>query len=102
MEVSQAIKERRAYRSLAPVELTADLIRDLAENASLAPSCFNNQPWRFVFVRSPQRIREMHEALSSGNKWAHSASMIIAVFSKKKTIVLSKIENITSLTVGLR
>jgi len=26
----------------------------------------------------------MREALSSGNKWAHSASMIIAVFSKKE------------------
>ena len=26
----------------------------------------------------------MHEALSEGNKWAHFASMIIAVFSKKE------------------
>ncbi|MFQ6037607.1 MAG: nitroreductase family protein [Candidatus Aminicenantales bacterium] len=84
MEVYQAIMQRRAYRSLIPVEISDSLIRDLAESASLAPSCFNNQPWRFVFVRSPQMLERMQEALSSGNEWAYVASMIIAVFSRKE------------------
>lgn len=44
MDVKEAIRERRAYRSLDPVEITESLIRDLAESAQLAPSCFNNQP----------------------------------------------------------
>ncbi len=82
MDVHQAIQERRAYRSLSPVEITDDLIEDLASRAQLAPSCFNNQPWRFVFVRSAEMLEKMHEALSSGNVWAHAASLIIAVFSK--------------------
>ncbi|MEE8603953.1 MAG: nitroreductase family protein [Candidatus Aminicenantaceae bacterium] len=84
MDVSQAIKERRAYRSLISVRIPDDLIEDLARSAQLAPSCFNNQPWRFVFVRSPEMLERMHEALSSGNVWAHAASMIIAVLSKKE------------------
>ena len=84
MDVSQAIKERRAYRSLISVRIPDDLIEDLARSAQLAPSSFNNQPWRFVFVRSPEILERMHEALSSGNVWAHAASMIIAVFSKKE------------------
>jgi nitroreductase len=84
MDVYQAIQGRRAYRSLSPVEITDDLIQDLARHAQLAPSCFNNQPWRFVFVRSPKMLERMHEALSSGNVWAHAASLIIAVFSKKE------------------
>jgi nitroreductase len=84
MDVSQAIQERRAYRSLDPVEITEDLIQDLSQHAQLAPSCFNNQPWRFVFVYKPDGLEEMHGALSSGNEWARSSSMIIAVFSKKK------------------
>jgi nitroreductase len=50
MDVKRAIEERRAYRSLDPAGITDDLINDLAESARLAPSCFNNQPWRFVFV----------------------------------------------------
>jgi nitroreductase len=82
MDVHRAIQERRAYRSLSPVEITDDLIEDLAHSARLAPSCFNNQPWRFVFVRNPEMLARMHDALSSGNVWAHSASLIIAVFSK--------------------
>lgn len=82
MDVERAIQERRAYRSLDPVEITEELIRDLAESARLAPSCFNNQPWRFVFVHDPETLKELHTALSRGNEWAHNASMIIAVFSK--------------------
>jgi len=84
MDVHQAIHERRAYRSLIPVEIPDDLIENLARSAQLAPSCFNNQPWRFVFVRSPKMLEKMKDALSSGNIWAHEASMIIAVFSKEE------------------
>ncbi len=84
MDVIQAIKERRAYRSLAPVEITEDLVKDLAGSAVLAPSCFNNQPTRFVFVYDSDVLMKMREALSQGNRWAHAASMIIVVFSKKE------------------
>ncbi len=83
MDVSQAIRERRAYRSLAPLDVTESLILDLAESARFSPSCSNLQPWRFVFVSDPDVLREMHGALSEGNRWARSASLIIAVFSRE-------------------
>lgn len=82
MDVNQAIRERRAYRSLAPIAVTEELIRDLAESARLSPSCFNNQPWRFVFVYDQAILKEIHSILSRGNRWAQLASMIIAVFSR--------------------
>lgn len=82
MDVQEAINERRAYRSLDHVEINEGLVRELAESARLAPSCFNNQPWRFVFVYDNQTLKEMHTALSKGNVWAHNASMIIAAYSK--------------------
>ncbi|UCF11773.1 MAG: nitroreductase family protein [Thermoplasmatales archaeon] len=84
MDVKKAIIKRRAYRSLKPVEITEKLIHDLAECAQLSASCFNNQPWRYVFVYDPSVLKEMHKALSPGNAWANDASMIIAVFSKKE------------------
>ena len=84
MDVIEAIKNRRAYRSLEHAEITDDIIYDLAECAKLSASCFNNQPWRYLFVYDPIVLKSMHEALSSGNEWAKSASMIIAVFSKKE------------------
>ena len=82
MDVREAIETRRAYRSMDSVEITDELIRDLAECAGLAPSCFNSQPWRFVFVRDPDMLKEMHGTLSKNNKWITDASMIIAVFSR--------------------
>jgi nitroreductase len=84
MGVRDAIQERRAYRSLDPVEITESLVQELTESVRLAPSCFNSQPWRFVFVSEPEILGELHEALSEGNAWARAASLIIAVFSREQ------------------
>jgi nitroreductase len=50
MDVKEAIQKRRAYRSLDSVDITEDLIKNLAGCAQLSASCNNNQSWRFVFV----------------------------------------------------
>lgn len=83
MDVKQAIQARRAYRSLEPVEITEEMIKELAGNAQLAPSCFNNQPWRFIFVYDPDKLETIFNVMSKGNTWVKNASMIIAVFSNK-------------------
>lgn len=90
MELKEAIEKRRAYRSLESVAITTDLVRDLAEHARLAPSCFNNQPWRFVFVFNQEMLEILFNALSKGNDWARQASMIIAVMSQKDRDCLVK------------
>jgi nitroreductase len=79
MNVHEAIEARRAYRSLGPAEISDDLVRDLARHARLAPSCNNNQPWRFVFVRGAAALAGLHEALTPGNAWMKAAPMLIAV-----------------------
>jgi nitroreductase len=83
LDVKEAINTRRAYRSLEPVEITVEIVEDLATHAQLSASCFNNQPWRYVFVYNPEMLKKMHEALSKGNAWARAASMMIAVFGKE-------------------
>jgi nitroreductase len=82
MNVKETIEKRRAYRNIAPVPVTEDLLKDLAECASLAPSCFNNQPWRFAFVHEHRELEKFKSVLSAGNEWAFQASMYIVVFSK--------------------
>ncbi len=82
MDVKASIEKRRAYRSLAPIQITEDLIYDLADSARLFCSCFNNQPWRYIFVYDRKILHDMHEVLSKGNEWAQNGSMIIVVFSK--------------------
>lgn len=83
MNVKEAIEKRRAYRAIEPMNATDELIKDLAYHASLAPSCYNNQPWRFVFVKSREKLEELYSTLSSGNSWAKKSSLIIAVYSEK-------------------
>ena len=82
MNVTDAIHARRAYRSLEPVEITRELVDDLAAHAGLAASCFNHQPWRFVFVYDRGVLEAMWGALSRNNKWVELASMIVAVFTR--------------------
>jgi len=83
MDVKKAIEKRRAYRSLEKIEIKKDLIKDLAKCAQLSASCFNNQPWKYIFVYEKEKLKKMHEALSAGNEWAKNASMIIVVLGKK-------------------
>ena len=75
------IKSRRAYRALKKVEITQDQIDEIIEYIKLAPSCFNNQPWRFIFIRD-EKLKEVFSALNKGNAWAKNGSMIVAVISK--------------------
>ena len=84
MDVIEAIGKRRAFRSLESVKISDDLIYDLAKCAQITASCFNNQPWRFVFVYDSDMLKKMYSVLSSGNDWAKKASLIIVVLGKKE------------------
>lgn len=84
MDVKEAIEKRRAYRCLEKVEISEDMIKEMVVAAQLTASCFNNQPWRFVFVKGHEVLEKMKEAMNKGNEWAFAASMIIAVVSKKE------------------
>jgi len=90
MNVMEIIEKRRAYRSLGPVEIDANLVRALATAASLSPSCFNKQPWRFVFAFVPDIVSQLQSAINKGNEWTHAASLIIAVTSRRDMDCLVK------------
>lgn len=83
MDVKEAIGKRRAYRALGPVEITDGLMAELAEAARLMPSCFNNQPWKFVFARSPEALARVHACLSKNNDWVKGAPLIIVAFAAR-------------------
>jgi nitroreductase len=82
MELMEIIQKRRAYRSLGPVEIDENLVRDLATAASLSASCFNKQPWRFVFAFDKEVLNRLQAAMNKGNDWTKADSMIIAVSSR--------------------
>ena len=84
MELSEVIEKRQSFRAFEKIDITDELIQDIAYKASRSASCANKQPWRFVFVRDKDVLSGLHEALTGGNYWAKEASMIVAVFSKKE------------------
>ncbi len=82
MELDDVIEKRRAYRSLEEVEITDEIIEELARTAQLSASCFNNQPWNFVFVHDDEMLEKMEDVMMQGNEWTQNASLIIGVFSR--------------------
>lgn len=84
MEFEKLVQSRRSYRALEKVEITDDIIRKLINAASLAPSCYNNQPWKYLFIKSEDKLKDLFEAYNKGNEWCRNASAVIVVFSKKE------------------
>lgn len=79
--LNSLIEVRRARRALADRPISETAVRTLLEAAHLAPSCFNNQPWRLV-VATGEALERLKGALSRGNYWAKRAPAMIAVASK--------------------
>lgn len=65
------------------VEISDGLLKDLASVAQLAPSCFNNQPLRLIFVRDSAVLEQMKTVMSEGNEWTHKDSCIAVVLGRK-------------------
>jgi nitroreductase len=81
MDLLPELLARRAYRSIAADPLPEDQIARLVEAATLAPSCYNNQPWRIV-ASTGDTLPALREALSEGNRWATRAPLIILMATK--------------------
>jgi len=78
----EEIERRRAFRALSPEPIAEDCLRRMLEAAHLAPSCFNNQSWRFVAVREPTALAGIKAALAEANAWARAAPLVIAAATK--------------------
>lgn len=73
---------RYSKRSYLNTPVPDDSLMRVLEAARWAPSCSNNQPWRFVVVREAGRLTAFREALSRGNHWARTAPILIAVAAR--------------------
>ena len=55
MELMQAIRERRSVRTFRSDPVTPELLNEILEAATWAPSHFNAQPWEFILVGNEAR-----------------------------------------------
>ena len=84
MDVKETIQKRRAFRNIDSFAPSEEEINQLETAIQLAPSCFNNQPWRYVFVTDEDKKEQMQQVLSKGNEWAYHAGMYIAVCARRE------------------
>jgi nitroreductase len=83
-EILPQIKTRWSPRAFSEETIPRELILQIMEAARYAPSCFNEQPWRFVIADTSTSLEKMRATLSDSNKrWAAKAPVLIAVCSKK-------------------
>ncbi|MCK5242009.1 nitroreductase family protein [bacterium] len=76
------ILERWSPRALLDKPVAEEDLLAVLEAAHWAPSCFNEQPWRFLIARCQEDIQRMRECLQAPNRiWADKAPVLIAVLS---------------------
>ncbi len=75
---------RWSPRAFLPDPLSDEEIETLFEAARWSPSCFNEQPWRFVFARSPEHLESFQSILADTNRvWASKTPLLIIAFCQK-------------------
>jgi nitroreductase len=81
-ELIHEINIRRAKRALSDKKIPDEIIHRLMTAATFAPSCFNNQSWRFLVVTDDESLNKIHDALSKGNYWVKKAPAVVVVATK--------------------
>ena len=76
--------DRWSPRSFRSELLAEEQVSALFEAARWAPSCFNEQPWRFVYATTAEDRERLAGLLMEGNRvWAAKAPLLGIVFAKK-------------------
>ena len=78
----ELLQNRKATRAIATEKLSEALIEKIMNATQLSASCFNNQPWRFLFLTNELALQKGRRAISEGNSWANTAPLLIVGFSK--------------------
>jgi len=77
--VLSVIHERRAVRNFSPVEIPPATRQVILEAATLAPSSYNLQPYRFYWVESEQRRKRVAECCLDQNPAVTASVLVVAV-----------------------
>ena len=80
---SQFIR-RWSPRAMSGEVVTLGEIEQLVEAARWAPSCFNSQPWRFVYaLRGTPQWKPMFDLIMDMNQaWAKGAGALVAIVAR--------------------
>lgn len=80
LSVAEAIESRRSIRRFVQEPLNQGDLREILRLASLAPSAWNAQTWRFAVVQNPELQAQLQEA-AYGQPQVTNAPAVIVVYS---------------------
>ena len=82
--VMQEIKQRWSPRAFSSEKIPENDIQALMEAACYAPSCFNEQPWRFLIASKEKELNVMRDLLTEKNqRWAKKAPLLILILTHR-------------------
>ncbi|MPQ46513.1 nitroreductase [Marinifilum sp. N1E240] len=85
-KIHELIEKRWSPRAFADKEIEKEKVEKLFLAASYAASCFNEQPWRFIYGTKsyPERYEQLLSCLGEFNQiWVKTAPMIILTLAAK-------------------
>ena len=78
MDVLEAIATRRSIRKYKSTPIPEDKLNNILKATRLAPSFDNNQPWKFIIVRSEEIKRQVVQACSNSKFLLEAPIIIVA------------------------
>lgn len=89
MDLMEMIRNRRSVRKYRKGKIEEETLKKVLEAGLLAPSGRNRQPWEFIVVRDPERLRQLSECRAGGaaGMLAGAAAAIVVTADPSKTDV---------------
>jgi nitroreductase len=83
VDIDPMFTDRWSPRSFAPEPLSDEELQSLFEAARWAPSCYNEQPWLFIYAVSEGDRQRFATALVEQNRlWARRAPVLLFVVAR--------------------
>lgn len=83
VDIDPMFTDRWSPRSFAPEPLSDEELQSLFEAARWAPSCYNEQPWLFIYAVSEGDRQRFATALVEQNRlWASRAPVLLFVVAR--------------------
>lgn len=83
----QLVKERRSIRVYDPeVKISKQEMHELLEEATMAPSSLNLQPWRFLVIESEEGKETLKGLAKFNKRQVETSAAVIAVFVDMQSV----------------
>lgn len=83
----QVVKERRSIRVYDPeVKISKQEMHELLEEATMAPSSLNLQPWRFLVIESEEGKETLKGLAKFNQRQVETSAAVIAVFVDMQSV----------------